>query len=81
MDGEIDLACQQRLLDLLGEQPLAAGIRERPVGNPVAGGADRAYLDRSGIEAMRGDQRVADHVGLGQRKRRAACPDPDLRRP
>ena len=36
MHREIDAAVDQRLLDLLGEQPLAAGLRQRPVLNPVA---------------------------------------------
>ena len=46
MHREIDLAREQRLLDLLGEQALAAGFGQRPVLDAVAAGADRHDLDR-----------------------------------
>ena len=43
--GEVDPAVQQRLVDLLGEQPLAADLRQRPVLHRVAGGADDVLLE------------------------------------
>ena len=47
MHGEVDVAGQQRLLDLLGEQALAADLGERPVLDAVAGGLDDAHLERA----------------------------------
>ena len=41
MHREVDRAGRERLLDLLGEQTLAAGIRQRPILDAVAAGADR----------------------------------------
>ena len=41
MDGAVDAAVQQRLLDLLGEQPLAADLQQPAVLHAVAGGGDR----------------------------------------
>ena len=40
VDGEIDLVAEQRVLDFLDEQPLAADLRERRVLQPIAGGLD-----------------------------------------
>ena len=67
---------EQRLLDLLGEQALAAGLGQRPVLDAVAGGADHLELDPLRREAVRPGQRVADHAGLRQRQRAAARADP-----
>ncbi len=46
VDREIDLAAEQRVLDFLDEEPLAAGLRERRVLEPVAGCLDRHQLRR-----------------------------------
>ena len=46
MHGEVDAPVEQRLLDLLGEQALAADLGQRPVLDAVAGGADDDDLDR-----------------------------------
>ena len=51
MHREVDGAGEQRLLDLLGEQALAAGLRQRPVLDRVAGGADDLELDPLGARA------------------------------
>ena len=48
MHREVDRAGEQRLLDLLGEQALAADLRQRPVADHVAGGADDLDLDPFG---------------------------------
>ena len=40
MHGQVDGSIEQRLFDFLGEQPLAADIRERDVGDFVARGLD-----------------------------------------
>ena len=46
MHRQIDPPVQQRLVDLLGEQALAADLGQRPVEDPVAGGLDDDHLDR-----------------------------------
>ena len=80
MHGEVDGAGQQRLLDLLGEQPLAAGLGERPVLDRVAGGADDLDLDPLGVEAAGGGEPALHLARLHQRQRRAARADTENRR-
>ena len=55
--GDVDAARQQRLLDLLDEQALAAGLGQRPVLDGIAGGLDGDDLDG---------------IGRGQRRHRRA---------
>ena len=76
MHREVDVAGRQRLLDFLGEQALAAELRQRAVADRVAGGPDRADLDPLRRQPVRGRQAVAHHGGLGQRERTPARPDP-----
>ena len=59
MHREIDPAVEQRRLELLAEQPLAAELGERPVDHEIAGRADHHDLER----ARRGEPRV----GLAKR--------------
>ena len=75
MHREIDRTVDERLFDLLGEQSLAAGIRQRAVLDGVARGADHAKGDRAGGPAMRGSEAVAHLPGLRQRQRAAARAD------
>ena len=75
MHREVDGAAQQRVLDLLGEQPLAANVTERPVLNDVAGGADDLDLDPRGIEAAGRGETALHLARLHQRQRRAARAD------
>ena len=77
MHRKIDAAVEQRLVDLLGEQPFAADLGERPVLHPVAGRADRDDLDHPGRRelGMRRQQAVAHQLGLAQRHRAAARSD------
>ena len=72
--GDIDAPRQQRLLDLLDEQALAAGFGQRPVLDRVAGGPDHHDLDRIGRGERRHGrgERVAHQAGLGQRQLAAA---------
>ena len=63
MDGDVDLACQKRVFDLLYEARLVARRR-----GAVAGG-----LDRDDLCAV--CERVGDGVCLGQREGTAARPD------
>ena len=75
MHGEIDAAVEQRFLDLLGEQALAADLRQRPVLDGVAGGADDDELDRRLVHPERRGQPRAHGARLHQRQRAAARAD------
>ena len=75
MDGEIDGAVEERDVELLGEQPLAARFRERPVLDGVARGLD----DRQGqvlhAPAMSGGEPVLRLVRLREGERAAPRAD------
>jgi hypothetical protein len=74
MDGDVDIAGEQRLLDLLGEERLAALVGERAVGDAVAAGADDNGLD-GGIAAeilMRRSEPLPQLRRLRQSERAAA---------
>ncbi len=75
MHREVDRAGEQCLLDLLGEQSLAADLRQRPVADHVAGGADDLERDPVRREPMDGGQALAHLPRLGERQRAAARPD------
>jgi hypothetical protein len=45
VNGDIDLAVEQRLLNLLYKQPFTADLGERPVDNLVATDLDDDQLD------------------------------------
>ena len=74
MDGEIDAADDQRLLDLLGEEALAADLLQLAVLHPVAGGADDGDLRRRQIGMSRGET-LLYFLRLRQRQRAAAGAD------
>ena len=75
MDREVDFAAEQRVLDLLDEEPLAAGLRQRRVLEPVAGCLDRHQLRaRSAIL-----DEPRDGSRLPERELAAARPDPQSR--
>jgi hypothetical protein len=80
MHRHIDMPSDQRLLDLLDEQALAADLGEQPVLHPVAGRADRHNLDRSvrGEFGVSRNQTIADEGGLAQRHWAAAGPDAEM---
>ena len=67
MHGEIDAAVEQRLLDLLGEQALAAHFRQRPVLDGIARGADDDEFDRRLVDAERLRQPRTHGARLHQR--------------
>ena len=75
MDGEVDRAGEQRLLDLLGEEPLAALVGERARRGTVAAGADRHDLERAlgGERGMRGGEPRLGLCGLRERQGTAAA--------
>ncbi len=75
MHRQIDRARQQRFLDLLGEQPLAAGLAQRTVLDAVARGTDRHDLDCIFGDAMRRGERRPRHARLRQCERAAARAD------
>ncbi len=80
MHGKVDGAGDERLLDLLGEETLAAGIRQRPVADRVAGGADDLEHDCFRGELVRGREAVAHLLRLGKRQRATARADDERRR-
>src|SRR5580692_1631245 len=75
MDRKVDRAGEKRLLDFFGEQPLAAGLCQRPVLDGVASGAD--HLDFDALEAeTAGFGEAALHLArLHQRQRGTARTD------
>ena len=75
MHREVDRTCEQCILDLLGEEAFAAHLRQRPVANHVAGGADDLELDLVGGETVDGGQALAHLPRLDDRERAAARPD------
>src|SRR5260370_1119140 len=79
MHRQIDGARAERLLDLLGEETLAAGLRQRPVADGGGGGADGLELDALRGKRMRGGQAIAHLSGLRERERAAACADDERR--
>jgi hypothetical protein len=64
MNRQIDRAFQQSFFDFLGEQPLAADFRQRPVLHPVAGRHDGDDLDLVFVKAMGGAKPRARFMGL-----------------
>jgi hypothetical protein len=75
MHGEVDGAGEERLLDLFGEQALAADLGERPIADQVAGGADDLDRDPLGAEPVGGGEPRAHLMRLGERERAAARAD------
>ena len=72
MNGEVDRAGDECLLDFLGEQAFAAGLGQWPILNHVPRGADDFDLDPAGVEAGCRGEAAFHLVGLYQRQRRAA---------
>ncbi len=72
MDAEIDFFGEQRPVELLGPQPLAADLRERPVLYLVAGRRDLDDLDPAVGPALRRLDRGSHLARLRQRQRRSA---------
>ena len=75
MHGEIDNALKKRLVDLLGEQPLAAEIAQGLVADAVARRGDGLERDRVLGEAVGGAEARFDMPRLPERKRTAAGAD------
>ena len=76
MDGEVDPAIHQRLVDLLGEQPFAADIGQ-PLPARLGGvpsGADRVFLKHVHAAQHRAEfrQRIQERPGLHKGQRRGA---------
>ena len=72
MHGKVDLARQQRGIEFLGPQRLAADLGQRPVLHAVAAGEHRDQFDIALIQPMRRDQPRARFFGLGQGEGRTA---------
>jgi hypothetical protein len=74
VDRHIDLAGDQRLLDLLGKQALAADLVQLAILDLVAGGLDDDDLRERQIGICCGEL-VAHHPRLHQRQRTSPRPD------
>jgi N6-L-threonylcarbamoyladenine synthase len=79
MNRQIDRTGKLRLVDFLGEKPLAAAFGKRPVGDRIPCGADDG--EWKGFFAFAGElhQGGARHQGLSHRQRRAAATKPQER--
>src|SRR5687768_5420872 len=75
MDRDMGATVEQAAIELLGPQPLADDLGERPVLDTVAAGGDGDDLDRILGPAMSGAKRVRRHPRLGEGERRAAAAD------
>jgi|GEM_PF-6110017 len=73
MNGEINASVLQRLLDFLGEKPLAADFRQRTVLNAVARRGHGQNLDSLFRQAMRFHQTATRLVSLSQSQLATAC--------
>ncbi len=80
MHGDVDAAVQQRILDLAGEQALAADLLERAVLHPVAGGLDHHDLEGVAGQSECRHQAVTRLMRLGQSQQRAARADAQRRK-
>ena len=74
MNGEVDFAGEQRVLDFLDEETLAANLRQRGFRKLVAGRADD---DDLALDAGRCTQLRCDGIGLKERELAAARADPE----
>ena len=74
--GEIDAAAEERVFDLLDEQPLAAGVRERHVLQAVSRRLDHADLARASVTFEQSRHRVR----LPEREGTASRSDPQRSR-
>ena len=70
--ARVDRAGEERGVDFLGEQALAASLGERPILDRVAGGADDLKRDPLDLPAMRLGQPAARLVRLRERQGRTA---------
>ena len=79
---EVDAAVGERLVDLLGEQALAADLRQAAILHRVAGGADGMLLEHVQAAQHRAEagQDREEAAGLDQRQRRAAGADAQRQR-
>ena len=75
MHGKIDRAAEQRFVDLLGEQALAAEVAQRLVPDAVARRGDGLKRDGVVAKTVRIDQQRPHMVRLPQRKRATARAD------
>ena len=75
VDRGVDAPRQQRFLDFLDEQALAAGLRQRPILDGIARGLDGHDLDGAwrGEGRHCGRQCVAHQARLGEGELAAAC--------
>jgi hypothetical protein len=68
VDGDVDPAGEERLLQLLDEDPAASDLAERACPVPIAGRGDR---DEGDLDT-RSSQHLGRALGLGEREPTAA---------
>jgi hypothetical protein len=77
MHGKIQPTGDQHILQFLGEKALAADLRQRSVGDPVAHGRQHDDLEHFGRQSVRRHQPVPCFMGLRQRQGTAPRADPE----
>ena len=76
VNGEVDVACEQRILDFLHEQPLASDLRQRRLAEAIT----RRFDDDDLAERSRAIAKECGHgVGLIKSERAATGADPECR--
>jgi hypothetical protein len=73
MDGDIDAALEQGVLDCLGERAVAAKLHKRDIAHLVANGFDFDQFDWP--IRVEGAQQIRDVMSLPERERTAARAD------
>ena len=74
MDGQFDVAVQQRLLQLLREQALTARFGQGPVLDFVTGRLDHVYRDEIGVHRQAFDEKAPGFSCLRQGERASLVP-------
>jgi hypothetical protein len=72
MHSDVDPPVEERFIELLGEEPLAACLREGAIGDAVPARADDDDLDFTLRDDARAGEPLAQLMGLRERKRAAA---------
>lgn len=75
MHGHINIAAQQRLVDLFGEQALAAELTQRLVLDAIAGSGDDAEPDIALAKPRGVEEACPDMARLPKCQRAATCAD------
>src|SRR6202022_1492286 len=75
MDPEIDDPCEERVIDLLGEQPFSTRLRKWAVADRVPCRTDHVELDPIHGDCVNSRQAPTDLIRLRERERTTASPN------